>query len=50
LAALAAINTILSLTRGDPSLLIGGWRVDTVAGAAVFITAAVMTGIRWRQP
>jgi prolipoprotein diacylglyceryltransferase len=40
LTAIAAVNTTLSLTRGDPSLLIGSWRIDTVAGLVTFVTAA----------
>jgi hypothetical protein len=50
LTAIAAVNTTLSLTRGDPSLLIGSWRVDTVAGLIVFLTAAGLALWRARPP
>jgi phosphatidylglycerol:prolipoprotein diacylglycerol transferase len=50
LAAVAATNTILSLTRGDPTMLIGNLRVDTVAGLAVFVGAAGVAIFRIRQP
>ena len=49
LAAVAATNTILSLTRGDPSMLIGNLRVDTVAGLAVFVGAAGVATFRIRR-
>jgi len=43
MAVVAGSTTLLSLTRGDPSLLIGRWRVDTVAGGVVFLAAALTT-------
>lgn len=49
LAAVAALMTMLSLTRGDPSMLIGRWRIDTVAGAGIFL-AAVVTALVRRRP
>ena len=39
LTLLAAVTTGLSLTRGDPSMLVGAWRIDTVAGVAVAMVA-----------
>lgn len=50
LAAVAATNTILSLTRGDPSMLIVNLRVDTVAGLVVFLGAAGVAVFRSRRP
>ena len=50
LAALAAVNAVLSLTRGDPSLLIGEWRLDSVAALATFVTAGGAALWRARRP
>ncbi|HET7010956.1 MAG TPA: prolipoprotein diacylglyceryl transferase family protein [Anaerolineales bacterium] len=47
LAALAAVTTGLSLTRGDPSMLVGPWRIDTVAGSAVVLAAGAAA--MWRR-
>ena len=50
LAAIAAMSTMLSLTRGDPSMLIGRWRIDTLAGAGIFLGAVALALIRRQRP
>jgi phosphatidylglycerol:prolipoprotein diacylglycerol transferase len=42
LTSLAGGMTLLSLTRGDPSLIVGAWRVDTIASAIVFLAGVAL--------
>jgi phosphatidylglycerol:prolipoprotein diacylglycerol transferase len=47
LGGVAAIALGLSFTRGDPSMLVGGVRLDTLAAAAVLAAGALAGGRIW---
>jgi len=49
LGGVALIAFALSFTRGDPVLLIGGLRIDTVGAAAVLLIAAIFAATRARE-